>query len=169
MRFGGAGSSPLVREVGRGSSSASCVTCSTSPSPSLSHQGRGDGQSEQSECTFSNGILNCGENALEVISYLRVPKTQDTEALTDKKLVSGFITRIIQMLTAVGFNNDFVFKANKIENISINWFLPTKFCIQMFAAQILPQNSFFRCHGTSQFPGKVRQSHKYHYERAKGV
>jgi hypothetical protein len=161
------GSSPLG-EVRRGCS-VSCVTCSASPSPSLSHLGRRGFWSEQSGLTFSDSVLNFSKNALEISSYLRIPEAQYTKALTCKKLVSNFIVRIVEVLASVCFHNNFVFKANKIQNVSTNRLLTTKFYAKLLTAQMFPKNTLFWSHVASQLAGDIRQSHSFHYEVAKGI
>jgi hypothetical protein len=163
MKFGMYNPSPLAGEVRRGGS-ASWLVFPVSPSPSLSLDGRGGVWSEQLASIFGDSGLDFSENTLEVPPNLRIPETQNAKALACKKFVTNFISGAIQMLAAVCFNNYFMFKANKIENISINRLLSAKLCIKMFAAQMFPQDSFFWGHGASKFTGNVRQSHKYHYE-----
>jgi hypothetical protein len=116
-----------------------------------------------------DGVLDCGENSVQVISNLRIPEAQNTKALACKKRISNFVVRIVEVLTSVCLYNNFVFKANKVQNISINWFLVTKFHAKLLTAQMLPQNTFFWSHVAPQFAGDIRQSHSFHYEVAKGI
>jgi hypothetical protein len=164
VRFAENGSSPIKGEARRGRGFAVWLVCGGSPSPNPSLDGRGSLWSVLWGVAISNSFLNFGQDTLEIIPNLRVPKTQDVKALIRKKLISNFIVRIIQMLTAVSFHNQFVFKANKIENISANRFLTTKLYAKMFAAQSIPQNAFFWSHRPSKFASYIRHRHTFYYE-----
>lgn len=163
MRFAVNGSSPFMGEVRRGCKFAVELSCGVLPSPDLSHRGRGGLWLELCSFAFINRVFDDGQDTLEIISNIRVPEAQDAKTLTCKKFVTNFVSRTIQVLTAVCLNNNFVFKANKIKNISLNWFLPTEFCAKIFTTQRLPKNAFLGSHVSSQFAGYVFHSHKLNY------
>jgi hypothetical protein len=168
MKFAVNGSSPLMGEARRGWQVADWPQSGVSPSPDLSHRGKGGLPSVL--CGFvADRVLNNRQDSLEVISYLRVPKSQHAKSLPGKKFISNFIILIVQVLAAISFNNQFVFKANKIQNVSTHRFLPAKLCIKVFAAQMFPQNSFFWSHITSQFASNICQRHSLYYETIKGI
>ncbi len=166
MKFAVNGSSPFMGEVRRGWRFAVWLTCGVSPSPDLSLDGRGGVWSEPLGLRVINRILDDCENTLEVVPNFRIPETQDAKALTCKKFITNFVSGAIQVLAAVGFYNYFMFKANKIKNISAHRFLAAEFCPEVFTAQMFPEDALFWGHSASKFSGDVRQSHIFHYEVA---
>jgi hypothetical protein len=168
VKFGMYDSSPLVGEVRRGGS-VSCVMCSASPSPSLSHLGRGGLWSKQLQLVFGDRFFDYGQDTLQIVSYFRIPEAQNAKALACKKRISNFVVRVVQVLASICFNNNFIFKANKIKNISTYRLLTTKLCSKVFAAQLFPENSLFWGHIPSKFSSDICQSHQFHYEVVVGI
>lgn len=169
MKFVGHGSSPWMGEVRRGRQFAVWLLCGESPSPSPSRRGRGSSWSVLWGFIFINRVFDNCEDSLEIIANFRVPKAQDAKTLTCKKLVTNFVGRTIQMLTAISFNNNFIFKAYEVKHVSTHRLLPTKLSTKMFTAQQFPKNAFFWSHIPSQFSGYVFHRHNFHYELAEGI
>lgn len=98
-------------------------------------------------------LLNSFQNTVQVASHFVVPEAQGQKAVRQHVGVPFFVGCAVQVLAAVKFNNQFPFVADKIGYIAPHRFLAAKSDPHAFAAQVLPQNSFFGRHFASQFAG----------------
>jgi hypothetical protein len=169
MSFAAKGSSPLMGEARRAWYFAVCSLCGMSLSPSLSHLGREGIWSELWGFGVTDGFLNNLQHTLKVVSNVRIPKSQHTKPLTGKKRITNFIIRVIQVLATVCFNNNFVFKTNKIKNVSSYRLLATVFNTKIFTTQVMPKRAFFWTHGFSEFASNICHRHSFYYGIVEGM
>jgi hypothetical protein len=69
---------------------------------------------------------DCLQYALDVVEDFVVPEPQHLIPLGSKPLFASSILRAVQMLTAIQFYDQPVFKVDKIHNISANGLLAAK-------------------------------------------
>ena len=93
-------------------------------------------------------------NAINFIRHIIVPKADDFVAEQVQVFCSFFIVfLLLQMLTSIQFDNEFLFDADKIGNVITNCVLPSKVDSQLVVADNCPQFSLGGCRFFSQFDG----------------
>ncbi len=73
--------------------------------------------------------MNCFDNTLDVAKNICVPETQDAIAIVSEATITNFIIAGFGMLPAVNLDDQRVFTAYKITNITTDWFLPHKLAV----------------------------------------
>ena len=86
------------------------------------------------------------QHHLALLKNISVPEPANAKALRTQPRIALFIMGTLIVLTAVGFEDQFVRKTDKIDDVSANRNLPSEFeVIEASAAEELPKFRFSLC------------------------
>lgn len=100
------------------------------------------------------------EHPLEILEDFTIPKSQDTKPLRFEPGVPNFVVFASRMMIPVGFDDNFVLEANKINNVMPKRLLSFHFHAKGVSSQMFPQYFFgFRHVGTHSFCSSKHDVH----------
>jgi hypothetical protein len=91
------------------------------------------------------------EDGLDIFENFVVPESQDGVALAREPFVSNDVVGVVEVLAAVGFDDDSGVVADKIWDVTSDGVLSSEFHAELVSAQVFPEVLFGVGHVVAQF------------------